>query len=563
MGQEKKSASQIPNVIPEKIKNFIVQSDSLEKIENLIINTLSKDKDTTLAIAYCNAFLQRGKLEESYTIQYFSSYQIAYIKYMQSDYVNTVKNAYIAAKAAENAGDTIRNINSNILLGSAYYLMGVYDETLQPYLKAKELSKQIKNLPYEIICLTNITNSRMKLKRYKDALISYDSIIETLRKETNENFIQYRETYLSALLGRGKCLAEMEELDKALATYNEGVELAENNDLLVYKSYFYINLGDVYYKKKEYYKALGFLNEGKDILKQNVGGQQTNLYIANYYIARCFYQQKKYQESISLLDKNIALIGNIIDADKIEDMYLLAIEVSKALDDQKSQILYYDKLQKIIQAKTDKRLLAKDLLYEDDIKEYKIENKKLENEKIKNAISKRLTFIISMILLALLLVGFYIYRRRVKNKEQKFYALIENLQNKKSIEKPIIDTLHLDIRDEKGKGILKKLQNIENTHFFLSQDCNLYSTAKLLNTNTTYLSKALNETGKQSFNQYINELRINHALLKLKDDPIFRSYTIRAVARETGYKSHTTFIKAFKSKTGVTPAFYVKKLEVN
>ncbi|WP_109097499.1 AraC family transcriptional regulator [Aquimarina sp. AU58] len=564
IGQNKVEKKEVSYLISEKEKRFITQSDSIKKIENFIQNTFSQEKDTIKGLAYCKAFLQRGKIQEDYNIQYFSSYQIAYIEYIRSNHSNTIKNAYISVKAAEKIKDTIKIFGSHSLLGGSYYVLGAYEESLQSYLSAKELSRSIQNLSYKLISHTNIANVRMKLKRYKDAIDEYDLVLKTLEKETKDNFIQYKNTYLSSLLGKGKCLAEVDKLDEALKTNDQGVLLAENYGLPIYKSYFYINLGDIYYKKEEYHKALGFLKQGKDIFVSNTGGQQTNLYIANYYIARCLYQQKKYDETISLLNENFDLIGDNIEADKIENMYRLAIETSKMMGDQEKQISYYDKLQNIIQVKSDKRLVAKDLLYEDDLEDFKIENNKLASEKTKSATSKKIIVTVSIILITILLSVFLVYRRKTKIKEQKFLKVIEDIKEKKSIDhEPENPIREVKIKDEKSEKILKELQELEHTHFYISQDCNLYSTAKLLNTNTTYLSKALNEIRKKSFNQYLNELRINYALLKLKEDRMFRSYTIRAVAKETGYKSATTFIKVFKSKTGLNPAYYIKKLELS
>ncbi|MBW1297689.1 tetratricopeptide repeat protein [Aquimarina litoralis] len=559
--QENDSIAFGKNDIPEKVRLFIKESDSIDAINTLISNTLSEDKNPKLAMVYGRLFLERGIQENNEHIKYLSSYQLAYMGYLKSDYNTALRNAIIASDSAEKLKDVDKIIGSNVLLGSVYYLIGSYDNALEPYLRAKELSREVKNLPYLIVCLTNIANARMKLNRYKDALESFNSILETLEKEKQDNFLQYKETYLSSLLGKGRCLTELTHFDEAITALNQGVLQSEKNDLPEYKSYFYINFGDVYYQKEEYYKALGFLNEGKDILKTINEGQQTNLYIANFYIARCYFKINKPDQALQELKRNFNLIGDNFQTDKIEDMYQLAVEISKASDNQEQQIYYYDKLQSVIKYKNSQQLKAKDILYEDDIKDFRIRNEKLAAENTKTITNKNIILAISIILIMGLLLVFMIYRQRTKASEQKFLNIIESIQDKE-LNKTKKVAVHLEIEDQKARKILDKLQELEDTCFYLSPDCNLYSTAKLLNTNTTYLSKALNETRKQSFNQYINELRVNYALLKLKDDSVFRSYTIRAVAKELGYKSHTTFIKVFKSKTGVNPAYYINKLEV-
>ncbi len=110
------------------------------------------------------------------------------------------------------------------------------------------------------------------------------------------------------------------------------------------------------------------------------------------------------------------------------------------------------------------------------------------------------------------------------------------------------------------EGLLQKLSSLEKTTFYLNIDCNLYNTAKNIGTNATYLSKIINEYKEQSFNDYINELRIKYFRNRLYNDAKFRSYTIKAIARELGYGSVNTFALAFKKQTGLSHSYYIKKV---
>ena len=80
--------------ISEETQLFISQSDSIEKIQNLILDTFEKEKDTLLGLTYCATFLKRGKEQENDEIQYFSSYQIAFIEYNRSHHKQALKHAY-------------------------------------------------------------------------------------------------------------------------------------------------------------------------------------------------------------------------------------------------------------------------------------------------------------------------------------------------------------------------------------------------------------------------------------------------------------------------------------
>jgi len=117
------------------------------------------------------------------------------------------------------------------------------------------------------------------------------------------------------------------------------------------------------------------------------------------------------------------------------------------------------------------------------------------------------------------------------------------------------------IDDEKVAAILKKLKNLEEKEYFLSPDCNLNTIAKKIKTNTTYLSKIINIHKGKSMKDYINDLRIEYALKKIKNDRKFRAFSIKSIATEVGYKSHNSFTKHFKTKTGLNPSYYIKNIE--
>ncbi|WP_081979148.1 helix-turn-helix domain-containing protein [Lacinutrix jangbogonensis] len=61
------------------------------------------------------------------------------------------------------------------------------------------------------------------------------------------------------------------------------------------------------------------------------------------------------------------------------------------------------------------------------------------------------------------------------------------------------------------------------------------------------------------FNQLINEKRIDVVLKKFSNLD-WLNYSLEGVALEVGFKSRTTFIKAFKEKTGTTPSQYKKTI---
>jgi len=79
--------------------------------------------------------------------------------------------------------------------------------------------------------------------------------------------------------------------------------------------------------------------------------------------------------------------------------------------------------------------------------------------------------------------------------------------------------------------------------------------ASHLNISRNTLSAVINQTYEMNFNQLLNEKRIEFALKNLEDSK-WEHLSLEGIAREVGFKSRTTFNKAFKSKTGCTPSKY-------
>ena len=150
-----------------------------------------------------------------------------------------------------------------------------------------------------------------------------------------------------------------------------------------------------------------------------------------------------------------------------------------------------------------------------------------------------------------IVIGFLLYKQFLKKK-------VEVIPEEKSIPKK--EPQNTIKSDKTVDEILQKLKNLEAQEFYLNPKYNLYATAKKIDTNTTYLSSILNTHEKMTFTEYLNNLRIQYTLNRLENDKKFRLYTIKAIAKEVGYKSHGSFSRAFKAKTGENPSTYLKKI---
>ena len=74
-----------------------------------------------------------------------------------------------------------------------------------------------------------------------------------------------------------------------------------------------------------------------------------------------------------------------------------------------------------------------------------------------------------------------------------------------------------------------------------------------------HLSYYFNSVLNSSFSEWRNNLRIEY-ILKLIDKGDSKNKTLESLSLQSGFINQNTFIRAFKTRTGVTPSQYVKGL---
>jgi glyoxylase-like metal-dependent hydrolase (beta-lactamase superfamily II)/YesN/AraC family two-component response regulator len=152
---------------------------------------------------------------------------------------------------------------------------------------------------------------------------------------------------------------------------------------------------------------------------------------------------------------------------------------------------------------------------------------------------------------------------------------------KKNIELARWDEINSEAEDilrVEGKGINerqsandrdKEEEIIENFSRYFAQEKPFFNShisiedvSARIGTNRTYLSKAINEVYRKSFNTIVNEFRIR-AARQLITDTKHDHLSLEAIADMVGYSSRTTFISNFKKFTGLTPSYFRESIKKN
>ncbi|MBL4663059.1 MAG: helix-turn-helix domain-containing protein [Flavobacteriaceae bacterium] len=356
-------------------------------------------------------------------------------------------------------------------------------------------------------------------------------------------------------------------LEDAITYSLKALAFAKKKNYEVFLPTSYATIGDYYLKGNKADSAIYYAKAG---LKDNHDCQLDWL---NHIVAEGLNLQGNHKGAIAQL--NVALCYTTNDDRTLAILRDLKNTYAK-LGDYKNATSYSDsylKLKETIDAKKVKQEIVEITeRYESDKKELKIEILNAENKHASFMIKKqnsRLWFISLSLLLVLLILGLIIYfYQQQKRQRQILYAknvqLVGRLKESENQIIPIKSGMKaktdLSTLDEQTTiSIKNSIYSMVEDEFYLDCDITLSKTAKAIDTNTSYLSKIINEHYQMSFTNFINELRISYTLKSLETIPELSKYTVDHIAEKSGFASSSAFYKAFKKYTGLTPSYYIKK----
>ena len=456
------------------------------------------------------------------------------------------------------------------LQGKAYFFQAVLSKSVEAYDAALALAKEQNDVRFQITTSNQIGYIKSFIGDHEGAtkillksLRSSDAVQIDPELGIDANYINALKLETNYYLSRS--YISQEKGDSAFIFIENVLRSTAISDSCSSKNY-YRTRAEAELLKGDKKAALSSLEKSKTVCRPLIN---VDTFMMNKVYAELFLKDKEYSKAAIYLQEALDSYGEVQEAEEgFMDTYYksLAIAYKHTGNLEKSN----EYLEKYI-GTTDAFIKIQDSVSssfkQQEVASFKKELASITSEKdqeknYRNYILLGATIII--LLLLFLLLKFY---QRKKKNEVKFKALVDKMQSttdeKEIVSSSIISSepTTTDIPEAIKNQILDGLQKLEKQEYFLQQECSSYTIAKKLQTNTTYLSKTVNASFGKNFNGYINDLRINYAIVRLKDDVIFRSYSIQSIAEELGYKSADSFTKYFKKHTGLNPSFYIKEIK--
>jgi len=454
--------------------------------------------------------------------------------------------------------------------GSIFNSQREFKKALSSHVKAYHYAIDLNDLDYLDKSITSLGIIKEKIGRHKEALIDFKTSLRytsSLVKGKSLDSIDEKSgvSHLHTLHLLSNSYRLNNKLDSATLINNEVQKFRGRDWAKKYLNEFTLNAAEVHYDRKQYKQAIDSAESSIPLLLEN--NNPKNVAIAYYIKGMSEYKLGDYNNGIKSLEKMdsiYSMLGSIYLA--VRPGYTLLRNHYKSKNNIKKQLYYVERLLKFDSIAHDNYAYISEELV-NKIDRPKLINEKKELSQKLNSSNKRITIIsIGFSITFIVLVTEFLRRRRLKKQYQRrFDALLDRFSKMQIIS----EQDSKDIRSNKCEIgieqsvvdiILEKLDIFEQKKHYTKKNITATKLAKELGTNANYLGRIIKHYRNKSFRNYINDLRIELALKKIRNDKKFVKYSVIAMAKEVGFKNSEPFAKAFKAKTNLNPSDFIEKL---
>lgn len=450
-----------------------------------------------------------------------------------------------------------------------YYYACDYKTSYELLLRALDVCEKIGYNEYTVRVYNNIGNIHVSFHEYNSAIKYYELALN-----------QSKESYIisSALNNLGTVAHLKNEYKEALALYKRAYAIILESDSVIYSTA--NNLGSIYKELKNtdsafYYYNLALINA--QYFKQ----KQKEAKILSH-IGMLYCDLKKYDLSIKYLAESSAISNECGFLNVLADNYKTLSKLEETKGNISKAFLYYQQYSElydsIYNASNYANISELHSLHEMAKVDKQLQEMNTEQMLKERTIKMQRAFQLVLMVSLLAAIGFVflLFRKNktldkaynilfIKNKEivvqdQKLETLIKELSQQQNGTQIKYQTSSLT-ETYKDELIVEILKVMEKKEVVCDVEFSLDKLAELTNSNPKYISQAINDSFKQNFRSFINEIRIKEALKLLSSDE-GKKYSIESIGLMVGFKSRRSFDTIFKEITGISPSFYFKSNQI-
>lgn len=309
--------------------------------------------------------------------------------------------------------------------------------------------------------------------------------------------------------------------------------------------------------KRNYLKALEIHSEALKYAQDKKMGEIFVLY-QNSEIGNMMVLLHRYDVAVSLGKSCLENAKRLKNKELVLNAYKMLADAYIGLNNKEEAFEYLEKYHK---HNTGVYNMPEFFSLQNDL--YQYENNQHER-KINNLLIVTLTITMLSVILIVLVITIAMKNKALRkaqvilvNKDKVITKLEEKNKDLNSVvENHIPEKLSYMIPTDQKDELFEKVKQIfEDVSVISNVDFNINKMSELTDSNVKYVSVVINKKYGKSFKNVLNEFRVKEACKMLSDDN-FDRYTIKSIYESVGYRNAASFIRAFKTVTGMTPSTY-------
>lgn len=548
------------------------------QIEKKIDSIYNKPNE---ALKLINLYISKSKKENNNeALLYAYRYASKYFK----NPVN-IKYADSALMVGKKSSDKRLITEAYLNKGTVLLQESKYEKALDNILKANKYSVELKNDYLTNKTIYFIAQNKIYLGQYEDANQEFQTCVSYFRSRLNSNILgeDNKTFYIYSLMSLIDSNTRLGKQKENITLLKEAHSYIKKNNLNSYLPYFISSEGTDAFYLGDYNKAISKLTQAIRLYDD----QWTHI-TEVYYIGLANWKLGKHSVAVKYLEE---LDKNYNKTNKLDPQfrstYELLIKYYDSIGNKDKQLEYINKLMDL--DKSHEKNLK--YLYTRINKEYDTQKLITEKNRIENSLKNQRAVISLLLLAAIIIISVFgyryyhfqkIYKERFneiiadknKNKEIKEEVFIpENTDSSNTEEKIQISAKNFFDMEFYNKipglnplfveNILNQLNAFENEQKYLDNQVSQKLLSENLGTNSSYLSKIINVYKGKSFNQYINDLRLDYIIDLMKSDVKYLNIDIKDLAIMAGFTNAISFSDNFQRRYQIKPSYFIKMMKEN
>ncbi len=448
--------------------------------------------------------------------------------------------------------DTFRAVGY-FLKARNYYTSMDYKESLDYFLKTRELLETtVDSTRLKYLVKDNIGVIRLLIGDNEKAIELFTELLDYYAGRKGWN------SYLMTQFSLAVAYHQDQQFEKSQEVALEGLQLAkerESDEYYYLLSVFGANL----FSKGRYGEAIDSLEVANRYFIQS--NDWSNQSIAHYFLGQSHVRLGNQKMAL----QNFRKVDSMFRVD-LKNVYPLTrpawevlIDDAKARNDREQELYYITSLLKVDSVTSSNYKYAnRNLTIKYDMQELVRERDKI----VQFYQDKNLYYVVTFMTIFMLAGLFFLRYRRSAGLKMRTYRKTIQSYEQNTHQKKTRRKAKPNLSKETLNDISDGLAALERANFFLDASAKLPLIARKLGTNPKYLSMYVNHYEGKSFSNYLNDLRVDHLIERLRSEEGFRKrYTLDAIAKESGFTSNEHLSRAFKKRTSLKPSDYLNLLD--